>query len=300
MSKVKSLGKNIENLFSVSNTSSSSGKFGQSIPTENYHEQVKMIGLDHITPSAHQPRTDFDDEKINELSISIKNQGVIQPIILKQDKTGIYSIIAGERRYRAAQLAGLKKIPAIIRNYNEQDASLVALIENIQREDLNPLDKAQAFYKISTDYKLKQQELATILGISRAQLANSIRLLKVHPFVREALLTKEISEGHGKVLAGLEHHAQEYYLERIKKLNLSVRQLEDLIERDSEEPEKSKKASKQDPYLEKLKNSIENQFLTKVDIADNGKGKGKVVLYYNSYDELQGLFEKMSPGAELF
>lgn len=298
MTKVKSLGKNIENLFSPS--AGSGAKFGQSIPTESYHEQVKMIGLEHITPSTHQPRTDFDDEKINELAISIKNQGVIQPIILKQDKTGIYTIIAGERRYRAALQVGLKKIPAIIRNYSEQDASLVALIENIQREDLNPLDKAQAFYKISTDYKLKQQELASILGISRAQLSNSIRLLKVHQLVREALLNKDISEGHAKVLAGLEHDAQEYYLLKIKKSNLSVRQLEDLIERDSFESEKPTKGLKPDPYLEKLKNNIENQLLTKVDIADNGKGKGKVVLYYNSYDELQGLFEKISPGAEVF
>lgn len=299
MLKNKSLGRNMERLF----TGGEGSKIETNLVKENHHEAVKMIGLDNISASSYQPRTDFDDAKIKELAHSIKAQGVIQPIILRADMQGAYVIIAGERRFKAAKEAGLTKIPAIVRNYSEKDASLVALIENIQREDLNPIDKAEALAKLIVDYKLKQQELAQILGMSRTQITNTLRFLKMHESVRLALFNNLITEGHAKVLAGLLIEDQIYYCQQIELKYLSVRQLEDLIVKDSDKDEKAqlnKKAKQDSPFIAKLKRSVEEYFLTKVDLLDDGKGKGKIVLYYHSYDELNGVIDKMAFQKEIF
>jgi len=272
---------------------------------EANHESVKMISLEHIHPSVHQPRTEFDDLKIQELANSIKNQGVIQPIILKADNHGAYVIIAGERRYRAAREAGLTKIPAIIRSYSEKEASFVALVENIQREDLNPIDKAEALSRIIAEYRLKQQELAQVLGMSRSQLTNTLRLLKVDESVRIALYNKLITEGHAKVLAGLPLEDQSFYCQKIEQKGLSVRQLEDLVLKNKTHQSEdqlvcAKQTRNNSTYFDKLKRLMEEFFLTKVDLSDNGKGKGKVVFYYDSYEELNGLIDKMAIEKEMF
>jgi ParB family chromosome partitioning protein len=299
MLKNKSLGRNMERLFNVGEGS----KIETNLVKENHYEAVKMIGLDNISASSYQPRTDFDDAKIKELAHSIKAQGVIQPIILRADRQGAYVIIAGERRFKAAKEAGLTKIPAIVINYSEKDASLVALIENIQREDLNPIDKAEALARLIADYKLKQQELAQILGMSRTQITNTLRFLKMQESVRLALFNNLITEGHAKVLAGLLIEDQIYYCQQIELKHLSVRQLEDLIVKDSDKDEKvqiNKKAKQDSPFIAKLKRSVEEYFLTKVDLLDDGKGKGKIVLYYHSYDELNGVIDKMAFQKEMF
>jgi ParB family chromosome partitioning protein len=300
MLKNKSLGKNMARLFNPQEAL----KITTQLTNDSHYESVKMISLEHIYSSSYQPRTEFDELKIQELAESIKAQGVIQPIILKTDTDGSYMIIAGERRFRAAQQAKLSKIPAIIRDYSDQDASLVALIENIQREDLNPLDKAEAISRLTTNHKLKQQELAEMLGMSRTQLTNTLRLLKLHESVKTALLNKKITEGHAKILAGLNLADQQYYCDQIENHYLSVRQLEETIARDSNieesyEKEQKKKSKATDIFLDKIKQSIEEYLLTKVALSDNGKGKGKIILHYSSYDELDGIISKMGAIKEI-
>jgi ParB family chromosome partitioning protein len=298
MKKNKTLGKSIEELF---NQNTMADFFAQQEGHEDSVEREtkpsQELLLEAIEASPDQPRRHFDQEKLEELATSIKNQGIIQPLVVSKTPHGTFKIIAGERRFRAAKIAGLQKVPVIVKEYSQTDTMLVALIENIQREDLNPIEKAFSFNELCSKIKIKQQDLAQMLGISRAAVANTMRLLKLESDVQEKVAFGDISEGHGKILAGLDPQEQTILAEKIIKFQLTVRDLEKIIEK-KESAQKNKKTKKS--MKSGLEQELEELFLTRVDIRSDGKGKGKIVLYYNSQEELNGIIEKMVNEVEVF
>jgi ParB family chromosome partitioning protein len=289
----KTLGKNASELFQTVTDKSKQ----QDVATYSYiehQESVRLIEIKNIHQGRMQPRRFFDEESIQGLAESIREIGVIQPIVVQLDPIGGYELVAGERRWRAAVKAGLEKIPAIIREYSDQQASLTALIENVQREDLNPIDKAQAFSDLIGIYQFKQHELAEKIGLSRSQIANSLRLLKLDDDVREALLDKKITEGHAKVLAGVSEHEQRRHLKLILKRNLSVRQLEQLIQsNDGHRKNKKNKSTEVDLFGSKITQLIEEFFLAKARFIETGEQKGQITIFFDSYDELQNILNRL-------
>ena len=292
MSK-KILGKNAQSLFK-----SGAQKDQEAVTTDysyvEHQESVRLIDLDKIVQGRTQPRKVFDEQSIAGLAESIREVGVIQPIVVQVDAQGGYELIAGERRWRAAQKVGLTKVPAIIRQYSGQQASLTALIENIQREDLNPLDRAQAFSDLIGLYQLKQHELAEKVGLSRSQVTNSLRLLKLDDGVREALLDGQLTEGHAKILAGLSEHQQRRLHDIVVKKGLSVRQLEEYLAPSQKPKEKGFKGSGDvDLYAQKLQQILEEHFLTKARVHETGEQKGQITLYFHSYEQLQDILKRL-------
>lgn len=290
MSK-KTLGKNAQALFQGSEADLA---VADDYTYIEHQESVRLIDVSKIMQGRTQPRKIFDEQSIEQLAESIAEVGVIQPIVVQVEPHGGYELIAGERRWRAAQKAGLEKIPAIIRQYSNQQASLTALIENIQREDLNPLDRAQAFSDLIGLYQFKQHELAQKVGLSRSQVANSLRLLKLDDLVREALLEGQLSEGHAKVLAALPEEQQRHYYELIIKHNLSVRQLEEKITpKEVSKNKKEKREKEVDLYAQKLEQMLQEHFLTKARYQETGDQKGQITLFFHSYEQLQDILKRL-------
>lgn len=297
MSK-KILGKNASELFQALPEQSLKAPQADYSYVE-HQESVRLIDLAKIHQGKMQPRRVFDEENLQGLAESIKEVGVIQPIVVQIDAQGGYELIAGERRWRASLKAGLVKIPAIIREYAPQQASLTALIENIQREDLNPLDRAQAFSDLIGIYQLKQHELAEKVGLSRSQITNSLRLLKLEDSVREALLAGELSEGHAKVLAGLSEHQQRHHLQAVLKHGLSVRQLEESLQKEHQHKPPQKRGEV-DLYAQKLEQLLQEHFLTKARYIETGEQKGQITLYFQSYEQLQSLLVRFGLDEQQF
>lgn len=253
-------------------------------------ESIVNLKLIDVEPNKNQPRMNFDDEKIEDLAESIKEYGVIQPIIVTK-QNNYYQIVAGERRWRAAKRAGLGEIPAIIRNYTEQTNKEVALIENIQREDLNPIEKATALKEIIEKYGLKQHELAAKLGISRSGIANTMRILNLDPRVIELVKQGKISEGHCRSLLNIEDPEKQY------KAALYVVETGDSVR----EVEKQMKIKKKEqvvdqtryaPIYQEIETKFRNFFGSQVKL-NAGKRSGTIVIHYNSKDELNSLIEKI-------
>ena len=253
-------------------------------------ESIVNLKLIDVEPNKNQPRMNFDDEKIEDLAESIKEYGVIQPIIVTK-QNDYYGIVAGERRWRAAKRAGLGEIPAIIRNYTEQTNKEVALIENIQREDLNPIEKATALKEIIEKYGLKQHELAAKLGISRSGIANTMRILNLDPRVIELVKQGKISEGHCRSLLNIEDPEKQY------KAALYVVETGDSVR----EVEKQMKIKKKEqvvdqtryaPIYQEIETKFRNFFGSQVKL-NAGKRSGTIVIHYNSKDELNNLIEKI-------
>lgn len=253
-------------------------------------ESIVNLKLIDVEPNKNQPRMNFDDEKIEDLAESIKEYGVIQPIIVTK-QNNYYQIVAGERRWRAAKRAGLGEIPAIIRNYTEQTNKEVALIENIQREDLNPIEKATALKEIIEKYGLKQHELAAKLGISRSGIANTMRILNLDPRVIELVKQGKISEGHCRSLLNIEDPEKQY------KAALYVVETGDSVR----EVEKQMKIKKKEqvvdqtryaPIYQEIETKFRNFFGSQVKL-NAGKRSGTIVIHYNSKDELNNLIEKI-------
>lgn len=263
------------------------------IPEEesNTNESITQISMNLIKPNSNQPRKKFDDDKILQLSESIKLHGVIQPIILqKTDDT--YTIIAGERRWRAAKLIGLKEIPAIIMNLAENDILEISLIENIQREDLNPIEEAFAYKRLIDDFNLTQEELSKRIGKSRTAVTNVLRLLNLDDRVKEYLIDEVISEGHGRALLGVSDNDKQYLIaQKIIDDNLNVRQTELLIKNIDKIVKKSNNSSEnQDIYIIDIKDKLEDHFGTKVSIL-NKKDKGKIEIEFYSNEDLQRILD---------
>ncbi len=247
-----------------------------------------MLDIDEVEPNSVQPRTSFDDDALQELADSIKSHGIIQPIIVVK-KDNYYEIIAGERRWRAARIAGLKEVPVIIKDYSGPEALEVALIENIQREDLNPIEEAQAYQRLIDEYGLKQEEAADRVSKSRTAVTNSLRLLKLDERVRQMIIDGMISAGHGRSLLSLPEGEIQYDVAlRIFDHKLSVRETEKLVKNLLAPPKEKKKP---DPQLQAIYESLENRITqvlgSKVQITPKGKKKGKIEIEYYSEEELE-------------
>lgn len=251
-----------------------------------------FINIKEIEPNKGQPRKNFNEDAIQELAESIKQYGVIQPLILqKRDK--YYEIIAGERRWRAARIAGLKEVPAIIKDYSPQEVVEIALIENIQREDLNPIEEALAFQKLISEFKLKQDEVAERVSKSRASVTNSMRLLKLDSRVQQMLIDDMISSGHARSLLPIEDVNMQYKIaNEIFDQKLSVRETEKLVKKLLSDVPVKKTDVKEDEFIYKdLEEKIKRIIGTKVSISKKAKNKGKIEIEYYSNEELERIVE---------
>lgn len=258
-----------------------------------------MMDINKVEPNREQPRKNFDEDALLELSESIKQFGVIQPLIV-QDRKTYYEIIAGERRWRAAKMAGLKEVPVIIKNYTEQEIMEISLIENIQREDLNPIEEALAYKKLLTEFHLKQDEVAERVSKSRTAVTNSMRLLKLNEKVQQMLIDDMLSTGHARALLSIDDSEEQYNLaQRIFDEKMSVREVEKLVKKlQKEKTEKSKENVQPDQSLEQmqaiyhdLEEKMKGIFGTKVSINSKDMKKGKIEIEYYSPDELDHIMD---------
>ena len=256
-----------------------------------------LVNITKVEPNREQPRKNFDEDALEELAESIKQFGLLQPILV-QDRKTYYEIIAGERRWRAAKKAGLKEVPVIIKNLTEQEIVEISLIENIQREDLNPIEEAQAYKRLLTEFNLKQDEVAERVAKSRTAVTNSMRLLKLCDDVQQMIIDGMISTGHARALIPIEDAEQQYQIaQRIFDEKLSVRDVEKLI-KNIGKPSKIKKAILTDKSLEAVYQDIEEnlkqKLSTKVSITSKGNGAGKIEIEFYSHDDLEKLMDLLS------
>ncbi|EYE88650.1 plasmid partitioning protein ParB [Fervidicella metallireducens AeB] len=251
---------------------------------------VKEIDINHICPNEEQPRKNFDDEKLNLLAQSIKDHGIIQPVLVKKEGE-YYKIIAGERRWRAARIAGLKKIPVIEKELSETETMEISLIENLQREDLNPIEEAIAYKKLIDDFGFTQEKIANRIGKSRPAIANSLRLLNLDGKVMEYLIDGTLSEGHGRVLVSIEDKKLQYELaKKIIDENLNVRQTEKLISSLHNKNKKSTTKPKKEIFIKDIEDRLKHILGTKVTI-NKGRKKGKIEIEYYSDEDLERIID---------
>lgn len=289
--KKKGLGKGLDSLIPDNRSSKASEK-----PEPSHVEEMKtgeqMMKINMVEPNREQPRRNFEEDALLELADSIKQFGVLQPLIVRK-RNDYYEIIAGERRWRAAKIAGIKEVPVIIKDYNEQEVVEIALIENIQRENLNPIEEAMAFKKLLEEYHLKQDEVAERVSKSRTAVTNSMRLLKLNEKVQQMIIDDMISTGHARALLAIDDLEQQYILaNKIFDEKLSVRETEKLI-KELKNPKKAKEKKKVENsfiYTD-LEDKMKEVFGTKVHVAVKGKGKGKIEIEYYSDDELERMFD---------
>lgn len=292
--KRKGLGKGLDSLIPENKS------VKPAVKPEKAEESVKngeqMLKINQVEPNREQPRKHFEEDALLELADSIKQYGVLQPLLVRKRKD-YYEIIAGERRWRAAKLAGVKEVPVIIKEYTEQQAVEIALIENIQRENLNPIEEAMAFKKLLTEFNLKQDEVAERVSKSRTAVTNSMRLLKLGEKVQQMIIDDMITTGHARALLAIDDEEQQYLLAtKIFDEKLSVRETEKLI-KSLKNPKKQVKVVKTgenafvyDDLAEKMKRVLG----TKVSISPKGNGKGKIEIEYYSDDELERMFEMIT------
>ena len=275
----KGLGKGLESIIPISN-----------IRDRTY---VLEVDIDQLNPNLYQPRQDFDQGKMDELKESIKAHGIIQPIIVRESTQG-YEVVAGERRLKAAKELGMKKIPVIIRQFNNLKTFEVALVENIQREDLNPIEQAFAFKRLVEEFQLTHQELAAITGKSRAFISNTLRLLNLAEWVRKRVASGEISFGHAKVLLSLEEkQVQQELGQKIIEQELSVRDLEKLVERWLKKKDKNLSSGrKKIQYFPELEKKLTTKLESKVNVKFSGK-KGKITIEFYSNEDLNRISDIM-------
>ena len=262
-------------------------------------KEVDTIDINKIEPNSNQPRKNFNDDKIHELAESIKQHGLIEPLIVQKGNKGFYTIIAGERRWRAAREAGVKEIPVVVKDYSDQQVMEIALIENIQREDLNAIEEAEAHDRRIKDFNLKQDEVAERVAKSRVAITNSLLLLKLDERVREMIIEDKIKSGHARALLSVSDGDEQYKLAvMIFDNSMSVRETEKMVKKylaDKEKPHKEVKINDTQTeliykdYEEKLKSVIG----TKVNINNKGKGKGKIEIEYFSADEFDRIMTMM-------
>ncbi|MDQ0061532.1 ParB/RepB/Spo0J family partition protein [Paenibacillus harenae] len=265
------------------------------IPSLSVNDDDKVIdvALNQLRPNPYQPRKTFDEDSIRELAESIKQHGVIQPIIVRTVLKG-YEIIAGERRFRASQLCGNTTVPAVVRSFSDQQVMEIALIENLQREDLNAIETAIAYQALMDKFKLTQEELSMKVGKSRSHIANFVRLLSLPAEIKDNVSRGTISMGHARALVGIKDEViQREFADRIMKQEWTVRELEEAIQKlDAKQPENKTKSSqkKRDPYIDHLEESLRDRFKTTVKIKQQ-KDKGKIELQYYSKQDLERLLE---------
>ena len=252
----------------------------------------QKVKITKVEPNRAQPRKNFDEDSLIELADSIRQFGVLQPLLV-QKKGDYYEIIAGERRWRAAKMAGLKEVPVIVREYSHQEMVEIALIENIQRENLNPIEEAQAFKRLLEEFQLKQDEVAERVSKSRTAVTNSMRLLKLNEKVQQMIIDDMISTGHARTLLAIEDKEQQYILaNKIFDEKLSVRDTEKLVKAlKTPKKEKPKKDNSNDFIYRDLEEKMRTVIGTKVSVNQKSKGKGKIEIEYYSDEELEHIFE---------
>ncbi len=267
------------------------GKGLKALLPETEDQKVQELPLDAIMPNPEQPRKDFDEQALEELAESIKQKGVLQPIILRKDLSGGYIIVAGERRWRAAKMAGLKKIPAIVMDINKEESIEVALVENIQRDDLGALEMAEAFQRLIEEFGYTQEALASRIGKDRATVANYLRLLNLPQQVKDILRKGQLSMGHARALLSLPTKTLQIEVARkVLARGLSVRQTEALCRELQKKDKKAKRRSQKDPNIQALEDKLRQSLGTKVTLKHRGK-KGKIEIEYYSLEELDRLIE---------
>ncbi|WP_062260733.1 ParB/RepB/Spo0J family partition protein [Endozoicomonas arenosclerae] len=292
----KRLGTNLSALMGGANLSSSVSD-ELTVPTDASEsetpqdKELKEIPVEFVVRGKYQPRRDMHPDALEELAESIKAQGIMQPIVVRPVSQNRYEIIAGERRWRAAQIAGLAEVPALVRDVPDEAAIAMALIENIQREDLNPIEEAIALSRLQKEFELTQQEVAEAVGKSRTAVANTLRLMSLSADVKKMLEYGDLEMGHARALLPLSDMEQLEAARTVVAKGLSVRQTEALVRRMIQEKEQGKKKTQKkiDPDIKRLEEDLSDRVGAKVAITHNAKGKGKLVISYNSLDELDGV-----------
>lgn len=290
----RGLGKGLDSLIPNAVGEAKAKKEAVKESTIEKKEQETLVKITMVEPNRKQPRKNFDEDALQELSDSIKQFGLLQPILV-QDRKDYYEIIAGERRWRAAKLAGLKEIPVMIRDYTDQEIMEISLIENIQREDLNPIEEAQAYKRLLTEFNLKQDEVAERVSKSRAAVTNSIRLLKLSDEVQQMVIDDMISTGHARTLLAVEDKDEQYNLaQRIFDEKLSVRDVEKLV-KNLHKPEKAAPKKTENKTMEAIYQDIEEKLKqrlsTKVVLTSKGEGAGKIEIEFYNNEDLDRLLD---------
>ena len=292
----RGLGKGLDSLIPNAVGEAKVKKEAKETVKEEKGGQETIVKISMVEPNRKQPRKNFDEDALQELADSIKQFGMIQPILV-QDRKDHYEIIAGERRWRAAKLAGLKEIPVIIRDYSEREIMEISLIENIQREDLNPIEEAQAYKRLLEEFHLKQDEVADRVAKSRAAVTNSMRLLKLCDEVQQMLIDDMISTGHARALLAIEDGEEQYTVaQKIFDEKLSVRDVEKLV-KNLHKPEKPAKKAAEDKTMEAIYLDIEEKLKarlsTKVTVTSKGEGAGKIEIEFYNHEDLDRLMDLM-------
>jgi ParB family transcriptional regulator, chromosome partitioning protein len=266
---------------------------GEKIVDDKEKSRVYEIDINQISPDKDQPRKSFDEEKLEQLAISIREHGIIQPILVRRE-ADYYKIIAGERRWRAARLAGLRKIPILEKNLDKKQTMEVSLIENLQREDLNPIEEARAYKRLIDEFNITQEDIAIRIGKSRPSISNTIRLLTLDKRVLNYLIDGTITEGHGKTLVAVENSEVQYDIaKKIIDEGLNVRQTEVLIKSINNVKNKSKEKQSKDVYIRDIENKLKGILGTKVSI-NKGRKKGKIEIEYYNNEDLERIIEIFS------
>ncbi|TAK62569.1 ParB/RepB/Spo0J family partition protein [Methylobacter sp.] len=266
------------------------GKDDQQEAAESH--SLHTLPIEHMQRGKYQPRKDMHPEKLQELADSIKAQGIIQPVVVRKLAAEKYEIIAGERRWRAAQLAGLQQVPVVVKEIDDRTAMAIALIENIQREDLNPLEEAEALRRLLEEFEMTHQQVADAVGKSRATVTNLLRLIDLHPDVKKMLISRQLEMGHARALLSLDGPKQVFLANKIVKEGLTVRAAERLV-KDSQSEPKTPKVKIIDKDTLRLQEDLTAKLGAKVLIEHKENGAGKLVIAYSSLEELDGILEQI-------
>ncbi|MFI4970802.1 MAG: ParB/RepB/Spo0J family partition protein [Lysobacterales bacterium] len=268
---------------------------GDAAASPDHEGELRTLAVGVIQPGRYQPRHTIDPEHLDELAASIRAQGMIQPVIVRSIGRDRYELIAGERRWRAAQKAGLSEIPALVKVVADQAVVAMALIENIQREDLSPLEEAQALSRLIDEFRLTHQQTADAIGRSRAAVSNLLRLLELPAEIKQLLDTRKLDMGHARALATLPEKRAVALAHEAAEKQWSVRELEDAVRRLAARHggKSAKPSAARDPNIVALERELAEKFATRVNLAHARSGRGKVVIHYHSLDELDGILERI-------
>lgn len=287
VNKRRGLGRGLDALLSAAPSAATASSDDNSIVEDS---QLKTLPVEWLQRGQYQPRKDMDPDALQELADSIKAQGVMQPIVVRQLADQQYEIIAGERRWRASQMAGLGEIPVVVKNVSDETAMALALIENIQREDLNPMEEAVGLARLLDEFGMTHQTVAQAVGKSRTTVTNLLRLNNLEPAVKTLLEHGDLDMGHARTLLALENAAQVDAARLVAGKGLSVRETEKLVKKLLAEPKSPTSSEKSlDPNIRDLQDQLSQRLGAQVSIQDGGRGKGKLVIQYNTLDELDGI-----------
>jgi ParB family chromosome partitioning protein len=292
--KRKALGRGLAALLPGAAAPSSPMPVAAAVALARSNDGLRTVAIEEVHPSPTQPRKSFDDARLGELAESIRAQGIIQPLVVRHRAGGGYDLIAGERRWRAAQRAGLHEVPVVVREIAADKTFELALVENLQREDLNPIEEAEGYQRLVTEYGYTQESLAGRVGKERSTVANALRLLKLPDAVRTLVVSGQLGMGHARALLGLE---QDGAIERLARQTvargLSVRQVETLVRKEREPATPDAPAPRQSSAARDLTERLQRALTAKVRLVEDGPGKGKLEIHYHSLDELDGILARI-------